>query len=166
MDMTREIPYEMLNTLQVGATLSPPAAPGHAWLTPYPAQNDGVKHGQNVYMRGVAQSGSPAADFTTAAAACAAELTASGEFRLGLLFEYFPLRRVNAAAPGATAFPRPAPGNILTMVFWDGAPDEDRARRARAAAHELARVLGAGKDAVDSYGNYSECSACAAGGGC
>ena len=108
-------------------------------------------------MRGVSQSGSPSKDFTSAATDFAAEFTKTGEFRLGLLFEYYPLTKVNAVPSGATAFPRPIAGNILTMVFWDEL-SEDKARRAREAAHELAGILAnkAPAEAADSYGNYSE----------
>ena len=108
-------------------------------------------------MRGVSQSGSPTKDFTSVATDFAAEFTKTGEFRLGLLFEYFPLAKVNAVSSDRTAFRRPVSGNILTMIFWDEL-SEDKARRARDAAHELAGILAkkAPSEANDSYGNYSE----------
>ncbi|KAI0794045.1 FAD-binding domain-containing protein [Fomes fomentarius] len=132
MDLTREIPYEFLNTLQ----------------------NDGVKHGQNVYMRGVSQSGTPSKDFSQAAVDYVGKFTESGEFRVGLLYEYYPVAKVNAVASNATAFPRPIAGNILTMIFWDEHSDE-KAKRAREAAHELGGIITGSADATDSYGNYN-----------
>ena len=108
-------------------------------------------------MRGVSQSGSPAKDITTAATDFTAEFTKTGEFRVGLLYEYYPLAKVNAVPSDATAFPRPIAGNILTMVFWDER-SEDKLRRAREAVHELAGVLAhkPPTETEDSYGNYSE----------
>ena len=113
-----------------------------------------MKHGQNVYMRGVSQSGSPSKDFSQAAVDYVTKFTETGEFRVGLLFEYYPLAKVNSVPSDATAFPRPISGNILTMVFWDELSDE-KAKRAREAVHELGKIITGKADAEDSYGNYS-----------
>ncbi|KAH8108375.1 FAD-binding domain-containing protein [Phellopilus nigrolimitatus] len=145
-----ETPYEQVNALQ----------------------NDAVRAGQGVYMRGAAQAVySPAV--AEAVFARMQELAASEEEeegarpRVSFLFEFFPLDAINRVPSAATAFALRGPAsNVLCICTWDPAPaggEEGEKRKeaaARAAAHALtelvARAEAAPADARErAYGNYS-----------
>ena len=133
--MATEMPYEKLNSLQ----------------------NEIAAHGQNVYMKGCfAPPTFPRAALSHTFARLT-ELSAPKEYMFGLLFEYFPLAKVNAVPDDATAYRRGLSSNVLCVVYMkeDG---EAPLAYARDAARELAGLI-AGKDGADvGYGNYSTCS--------
>ncbi|KAL1946728.1 hypothetical protein VTO73DRAFT_14832 [Trametes versicolor] len=129
-DMTKEIPYESLNALQ----------------------NQIVTPGQNAYMKGAfAPSPLPLSILPTVFERVAAH-TASQEYHIGLLLEYFPLAAANAVPDDATAYPRALVPNILAAVY---ARDDGEAALAyaRDAARELIGLFGT--EASVGYGNYS-----------
>ena len=134
--MATEMPYEKLNSLQ----------------------NEIAAHGQNVYMKGCfAPPTFPRAALLRTFARLT-ELSAPKEYMFGLLFEYFPLAKVNAVSDDATAYRRGLTTNVLAVVYSteDG---EAPMRYARDAAHELVELV-AGKEAANvGYGNYSASSA-------
>ncbi|RPD66672.1 FAD-binding domain-containing protein [Lentinus tigrinus ALCF2SS1-7] len=131
-DMSKEQPYEVLNTLQ----------------------NHIAGPGQNVYMKGCfAPEPFPRA-LLPRVFARVVELSAPEAYTFGLLFEYFPLGKVNAVPDAATAYRRGLASNVLCAVY---AKEESDAafKYSRDAAHELTGMITGKKGEEIGYGNYS-----------
>lgn len=94
--MTTELPYEQLNSLQ----------------------NPNVYHGQSVYMKGVTQL-----EYTPEIAKRVFEKmceVSSKDMRLAVLFELYPLGKINSVSNDAAAFNIRGPAsNVLCMSLWD-----------------------------------------------
>ncbi|TBU32020.1 FAD-binding domain-containing protein [Dichomitus squalens] len=131
-DFAHEKPYEVLNTLQNGI-----AGPG-----------------QNVYMKGCfAPSEFPRA-LLPAVFTRTMELSAPEQYTVALLFEYFPLGKVNSVPDDATAYRRHLSPNVLSVVYYK--EESDKAfKYSRDTTHELCSLI-TGKSADNlGYGNYS-----------
>lgn len=117
MDMAKERPYEELNSLF----------------------NDGAPHGRCYYLKGVSHK-TLSYDLTAEGLAKVHEVVKAGKFRVGLLFEYFSLKKVNEAPVAATAFRRELSANILVQLAWDGQHPEWTGE-AREVAKDLVDVV-------------------------
>ncbi|KAI0722159.1 FAD-binding domain-containing protein [Cerioporus squamosus] len=131
-DMSKEQPYEVLNTLQNHI-----AAPG-----------------QNVYMKGCFAPTPFPRTLLPRVFERVVALSAPEAYTFGLLFEYFPLGKINAVPDDATAYRRRLAPNVLCVVY---AKEESEAafRYSRDAAHELTRLVTGKQDEEVGYGNYS-----------
>ncbi|KAH0579527.1 hypothetical protein H2248_002381 [Termitomyces sp. 'cryptogamus'] len=133
-DFTKEIPYEELNTLQ----------------------NQTQFHGQGMYMKGIAQR---KPDFESITKAFDHVQKVSGpEFKANILFEYFPLAKINAVSSNSTAFRRDPTSSVLVLMNWKENTEEN-AERGRIVAHELANFIVDGQQGVSptqilGYSNY------------
>ncbi|KAI0703678.1 FAD-binding domain-containing protein [Cerioporus squamosus] len=131
-DMSKEQPYEVLNSLQ----------------------NEVAYPGQNVYMKGCFAPSTFPRTILPRLFQRVAELSAPEAYKLTLLLEYFPLAQANAIPDDATAYRRGLSSNVLCLAF----AKEDSAEAlqyCRDAAHELTSMV-AGKDGNNvGYGNYS-----------
>ncbi|KAI0650128.1 FAD-binding domain-containing protein [Trametes meyenii] len=130
-DMTKEIPYEQLNSLQNRITVP----------------------GQNVYMKGAFVPQPIPPGLLPRVFQRVAELSAPEDYTFGLLNEYFPLGAANAVADDATAYTRGLAPNVLCSVFAtkDG---EEALAYARDSARELIGLYSGDEDSV-GYGNYN-----------
>ncbi|KAG6918723.1 hypothetical protein DXG01_012208 [Tephrocybe rancida] len=132
-DMTREIPYEELNSLQ--AT---------------------VFHGQGIYMKGLAHR---KPHFDSIAKAFSHVQSVSGpEFKVNVVFEYLPLSKISAVPAGTTAFRRDPTPSVLVLGIWKE-DTEENTERGRKVAHELASIVAGGQEGVTEaqslgYSNY------------
>ncbi|PPR02442.1 hypothetical protein CVT24_001991 [Panaeolus cyanescens] len=133
LDLTKEIPYEEVNTMQ----------------------NAAAGHGKGVYMKGVAHK-SPVYTSIQKAYNRFVQILETGNFQGALLFEYFPLTKIKSIAAGETAFRREDALNIAVLLMWD--PSEDRTNEARPFAHELCETVVSGQKMSDTeilgYTNY------------
>ncbi|EJD01257.1 FAD-binding domain-containing protein [Fomitiporia mediterranea MF3/22] len=134
-DLTGETPYEAVNGLQ----------------NPY------VRHGQNVYMRGVTQyEYSPACVKRVFERMCE---VSSKDLRISVIFELFPLDKINSVANDATAFNLRGPdSNVLTVTFWDD-DDLESSVQGKDAAYAMTDIVSNAekepeKSKTRAYGNY------------
>ncbi|KAF8639953.1 hypothetical protein AX17_001203 [Amanita inopinata Kibby_2008] len=136
LDTTREVPYEEVNCLQ----------------------NEYAKHGQGVYMKGVAHDGPiPSCFERTIKKLDELQLR---DIKYSILFEYFPLTKVAAIPIGTTAIRRTIKPNALVVLYWDNTAC-DGTDKARVAAYELcASILGdrslLNDPATFGYSNYDQ----------
>ncbi|CAA7269963.1 unnamed protein product [Cyclocybe aegerita] len=133
-DMSKEIPYEELNSLQ----------------------NPLAKHGSGVYMKGVALRRVHLPSFVKAHKRLA-EIISGGVFRGAITYEFFGLKKVNAVPIDATAFRREMAGNVLINILWD--VSQDRTEEARKLTHELCAIVLEGQQGISEseslgYSNY------------
>ncbi|KAF8060169.1 hypothetical protein FPV67DRAFT_1674133 [Lyophyllum atratum] len=133
-DLTKEIPFEELNTLQ----------------------NAGCFHGQGVYQKGLAHR---KPDYQSTAKAYEKVIsTSTPDFKVNLAFEYFPLGKISSVPQGTTAFRRDPTPSVLVLNLWKENTVENT-ERGRAIAHELAQIVTGGQSGVSEtqsmgYGNY------------
>ncbi|KAL5530239.1 hypothetical protein ACEPAF_6496 [Sanghuangporus sanghuang] len=135
-DLTKAVPYEQQNGLQ----------------------NDNVPHGLNYYMRGALQREySPAVAKAIFDRMC--EVT-SEDLGVSLIFELFPLEKINSVSNNATAFNLRGPdNNVLCISTWDEDSPEG-AIRGKEAAHAVTDIVATGEGRPDAskslraYGNY------------
>lgn len=137
MDMTGEIPYEKVNGLQ----------------------NPNVQHGHRVYMRGVTQvEYSPAVAKRVFQRMC--ELS-DATMRITLIFELFPLDKINSKTNDAMAFNLRGPAsNVLCLCIWDNNAPE-YAMRGYAASHAVTDIISNAEPKPEvsvsrAYGNYGK----------
>ncbi|KAJ3548836.1 hypothetical protein NMY22_g1109 [Coprinellus aureogranulatus] len=133
-DTAKEIPYEELNTLQ----------------------NMQTPRGKGWYLKGISHK-EPDFEGTTKVLIKVGELAENQQFYPTIIWEYFPLSRVNAVPVAATAFRRELTPNILFTLAWDS--ENDRTDEARSAVQNLADVLAAGQKGLSKgeefgYTNY------------
>ncbi|KAI5124789.1 hypothetical protein M0805_005423 [Coniferiporia weirii] len=134
-DLTGETPYENLNSLQ----------------------NPSVRHGQCIYMRGVTQREySPVVAKQVFESMCK---SSSKDFRVSLLFELFPLGKINSVANDATAFNIRGPdSNVLCICAWDENTSE-LGSRGKSMACAMTDIISGAEEKPDiskmrAYGNY------------
>ena len=85
------------------------------------------------------------------------ELSAPAEYMFGLLFEYFPLAKINVVPDGATAYRRGLAPNVLCAVY--AKEDTEAALTyARDSARELIALVAGAEAGNVGYGNYSKSS--------
>ena len=119
-----------------------------------------AKHGRAVYWKGVANKHLHYPSIGKAHEK-AIEAVKTGKFQAAILYEYFPLNKVNDVPQSATAFRREAMvSNILINVNWDGKA-QDLTQEARKIAHEISDILNAPQaDLTTSeslgYSNYGD----------
>jgi len=85
------------------------------------AQNHYLVHGQGVYLKGVTHRGPdhPSLEaYTHLIAMIAKKHLYKPQFRLRIVFEYFPLSKMNSVPRGTTAFRKNEELNILIVVVW------------------------------------------------
>ena len=154
--MTKEIPYEALNSLQ----------------------NPSVQHGQNIYMRGVTQREfSPECTKKVVSIRCKyqtrvsfdllvkvferlSELS-SKDMRASVIFELYPLDKIRSVPNDATAFNLRGPeNNVFCITLWD----EDTAERSvqgKETCYAITNIVSNAEEnpdvsAMRAYGNYGE----------
>ncbi|KAG5651066.1 hypothetical protein H0H81_010001 [Sphagnurus paluster] len=131
-DFTKEIPYENVNA----------------------ALNEGMAHGKGVYQKGFANNHYEYQSIVQAYEKIIS--VSSPEFKVNLIFEYFPIGKVISVPLSATAFRRdPAPLAVLLILWTKDA--EGTTERARTIAYDLARIVsGAELTEVQNFGysNY------------
>jgi hypothetical protein len=138
-DNCKEMNYELLNTIT----------------------NHAAAHGNNVYMKGVAQT-KPSTATAAAVFKEYVELSAAhpGFFGSAAMFEYFPLDKIQAVASDATAFRSRGPqANVLILSHWTGKNDEVRFAHAKKISQVLGGIVsGAEVEPKENenagYGNY------------
>ncbi|KAF6762816.1 FAD binding domain-containing protein [Ephemerocybe angulata] len=133
-DLAKEIPFEDLNAMQ-NAQSGP---------------------GRGAYLKGIKQK---APDFASTLKVLiqAGEISQNQNFFPSIIYEYFPLSKVNAVPIDATAFRRELSPNILLTFAWDG--EEEKTQEARATAQKLVDILiegqkGLSKTEQSGYTNY------------
>ncbi|TEB23719.1 FAD binding domain-containing protein [Coprinellus micaceus] len=111
-DHAKEIPYEQLNTLS----------------------NESLKHGYCYYLRGFSHKPT---DYQSVVLMVdkMTRIHQEGVFTPTVMFEYFPLAKVNSVPIATTAFRRQLTPSILTVLRWDAAYPEKAAE---------AKILSAG----------------------
>ncbi|PPQ79510.1 hypothetical protein CVT25_003392 [Psilocybe cyanescens] len=134
-DLTKEIPYEELNALS----------------------NAMAVHGFGVYQKGVAHK-RPHPQAIEQAHNKLVNLIKTGNFNGAILYEYFPLQKINSVPRDATAFRREFASSVLVNLTWDNSV-EDRTQEARKHSYELASLISRdGKDMTTAetlgYSNY------------
>ncbi|KAH8118528.1 FAD-binding domain-containing protein [Phellopilus nigrolimitatus] len=137
-DHTSEIPYENLNA----------------------AQNAIAVPGQNVYMKGVTQS-SMRPEIAADIFQKVTELTSDASFQLAVVFEYFPLDKINSVPNDAMAFNnRSKEKNILSTCSWgDHTPENQSIGRDKVyAITDLIANFEEDEEAAKTraYGNYAD----------
>lgn len=120
------------------------------------AQNEQSRPGQGAYLKGIRQK-IPDYSSTLEALLQLGEISRAQKLTPSIIYEYFPLHKVNAVAIDATAFRREVTPNILLTFGWDGT--RDRTTQARSAAQKLVGILVAGQHGLSEseefgYANY------------
>ncbi|KAH9482486.1 FAD-linked oxidoreductase [Psilocybe cubensis] len=134
-DLTKEIPYEELNAIS----------------------NPMAVHGSGVYQKGVAHK-RPNPEAIVRAHNKFVDLVKSDNFNGAILYEYFPLQKINSVSRDATAFRREFASSVLVNLTWDNSTG-DRTQEARKHTYELASIISRdGKDMTTAetlgYSNY------------
>jgi len=133
--MTRETPYEAMNTLQ----------------------NEHAKHGMQVYLRGVGQSTYSSSVVKEIFAAVSERFTP--DLHVTMIFEMFPRGKMDSVPKDACAFNTRGPAsNIVALIDWEEASDE-RMAKAKGHVEALTQIIASReehpKDALDKvYANY------------
>jgi hypothetical protein len=160
-DMTREIPYEVLNSIVVSSFALD--CRSLMYQLPYP-QNPFQPHGLATYIKGTFQT-KPRLEVYKSVFEKVANVNAERpKMQCGVGFEYFPLQKVSSVPKDATAFSRSPYPSILIMLRW---PDDqaDDLEFARSSVHDLMGIISEGN--VDlpkpergasgyAYANYGE----------
>lgn len=123
------------------------------------SQNPAAKHGRAVYWKGVANK-NPHFSYIGKAYDKAVEAIKTGNFQGGVLYEYFPLDKVNAVPRSATAFRREMVNNVLINISWDGQAG-DHTEEARTLSHEIADIINSAQSDMTvsesaGYSNYGQ----------
>jgi hypothetical protein len=108
------------------------------------------------YLKGISQK-VPDYSSTLKVLLQAGEIAQTQKFTPSIIYEYFPLHKVNAVPIDATAFRRELTPNILLTFAWDGA--KERTEEARSTAQKLVDILVAGQRGLSKseefgYTNY------------
>jgi FAD/FMN-containing dehydrogenase len=138
-DHCKEMNYELLNTVM----------------------NHTAAHGNNVYMKGVSQT-KPSTATAAAVFKEYVELSAAhpGFFGSAVVFEYFPLDKIQAVASDATAFRSRGPqSNVLILPIWTGKNDKVRFAHAKKMSEVLGGIVSGAEvepkeNENSGYGNY------------
>ncbi|KIM46256.1 hypothetical protein M413DRAFT_441337 [Hebeloma cylindrosporum] len=135
-DMSKEIPFEEVNGLQ----------------------NSMAAHGRGVYQKGVGHKHFHYPSIAKAHEKLQELIKTTGSYQGAILYEYFPLHKVNSVSRDATAFQRELVPNALVILTWDHKAG-DCSGQARQLANELASiVVGVEPDITPSealgYSNY------------
>ncbi|KAJ3500168.1 hypothetical protein NLJ89_g9911 [Agrocybe chaxingu] len=138
-DISREIPYEELNSLQ----------------------NPLSGHGRGVYMKGSAFKHLHPPSFIKAHQRFA-EIVKGGIFNGAIIYEFFGLKKINSVAQDTTAFRRVQSHNILITLTWD--PTQDRTEEAKTLVEGLSVIATEGQENLTAsdrlgYSNYDPESA-------
>lgn len=155
-DLTSEIPYEKLNSLQVGESALPVML--HA-LTVSDSQNDMVGYGRGVYMKGL-NFLMMEPDHSREVLEKITALT-SGKFIMGCVFEYFPHEKTLSVPNDANAINnRTNRLNVLTHSMWlENTPENVKIGRenVRTVTDYIASLQTDVHSArYRAYGNYCE----------
>ncbi|KAF9452162.1 FAD-binding domain-containing protein [Macrolepiota fuliginosa MF-IS2] len=136
-DMTKEVPYEVLNSLQ----------------------NPMVNHGNGVYWKGVAHEG-PSYKPIAMGHEKIVEIVKAGKFHANAIYEWIPLQKINSVPGNRTAYRRIPNPNCLIVVGWPGKTHSgEKVAEARPLAYEIAACLAGGLAALkdvksQGYSNY------------
>ncbi|KAH9955083.1 hypothetical protein BC827DRAFT_908382 [Russula dissimulans] len=137
-DRTREIPFELLNTLA----------------------NEVHPHGKNYYLKSVFQSGGPQVDVAKGVFKKLSELNAAPGNKIEHLyfFEYLSQRVTHSVPEGATAFARPRASVTGPILQWaKDTPNNDEG--VKRAVRELTDIVAEGEaqvsgEPIRGYGNF------------
>jgi len=134
-DMTKEMPFEELNTLQNPMTF----------------------HGQGVYFKGLAHK-KPDFESISKAHEKVIEIGKYPDFKGNVIFEYFPLAKIASVPNGTTAFRRDPTPSVMVAILWktNSAENSDLART---LAYDIAAVIKGGQSEITAsqslgYSNY------------
>lgn len=155
MDMSKEVPYELLNSMQVcmSSFLYIPLTDAES------IQNSFVIPGSGIYWKGVAHDG-PAYKPIAAAYERAQEISKGGSFIVNVVYEWIPLQKINSVPLHKTAYRRAPKPNCLILIGWPrDAQSEKMVDEARSLVHEIAACVVGGalelKDVKNQpYANY------------
>lgn len=115
-------------------------------------------HGKGVYQKGMVQK-RPYYEGIAKAHDKYLEVANSGNFLGAILYEYFPLHKINSLDGDTTAFRRDHASSILINITWDNSV-EDRTQEARKHAYAIAACINGGEDLTSSeslgYANYGK----------
>ncbi|TFK32231.1 FAD-binding domain-containing protein, partial [Crucibulum laeve] len=134
MDLTREVPYEMLNSIQ----------------------NEHLGHGQCRLIKGVFQIKLHAESIRQAMERMIAHC--NDEHNSVLLLEFFSLAKAQSVPNGDCAFVRGPGGNVMSVTTWKNDTAENLAY-ARTTAREVTGLIATGQEEFlgvsnEGYGNY------------
>ncbi|KAF5326847.1 hypothetical protein D9619_005057 [Psilocybe cf. subviscida] len=120
-DTSKEIPYEEINSMLLSI----------------------AAHGPGTYQKG---TGNKSPDFPSLKRAHekVIETVGSGKINGAVLFEYYPLQKVNTVPREATAFRREMVNNVVLILRWDQ-KTVDRTVEARSIGAELLDILQGGQ---------------------
>lgn len=112
--------------------------------------------GRGWYLKGISQK-APDLEGAAKVLVSAGELAQNQKFFPSIIWEYFPLSKVNAVPVSATAFRRELTPNILFTFAWGG--PKDRTSEARTAVQNMVDILIAGQRGLSKseefgYTNY------------
>ncbi|KAF9452161.1 FAD binding domain-containing protein [Macrolepiota fuliginosa MF-IS2] len=136
-DTAKEIPFELLNTIQNAIT----------------------EHGNGVYWKGVTVAG-PDYETTAKAHERIAQVAGDGRFTATAIYEWWPLQKVVSVPPENSVFHRIPRPNCLILIGWPGETNsEEKVDEARGYAHEIATLVAGGVNEVmdaklRGYNNY------------
>jgi len=85
-----------------------------------------------------------------------AQFSDNDEFSAALVFDYFPLAKINSVPNGRTAFRRASASNVLIMSIWKNDTAENL-EQGRNVAYELSDIISKGQSGITEnvgYGNY------------
>lgn len=156
-DTTKEMPFELLNTIQVRDSSRQDAA--HTQKRP--CQNAIAEHGNGVYWKGVTVEG-PDYETTVRAYERIQEVSRDGRFTAIAIYEWWPLQKILSVPADRTVFHRIPRPNCLILIGWPGRTNsEEKVDEARRYAHEIAVLVAGGlnemKDArIRGYNNYGK----------
>ncbi|KAJ3554252.1 hypothetical protein NP233_g12461 [Leucocoprinus birnbaumii] len=136
-DLAKEIPYEVLNSLQ----------------------NPMVPHGNGVYWKGVAHDG-PVFEPIAKAHEKVVEIIKGRTFMVNTIYEWIPLKKINSFPASEAAYRRSHSPNCLIIVGWLGKTNlAAKVDEARPLAYQIAACVAGGelnlKDSKSQgYTNY------------
>ncbi|TRM68487.1 hypothetical protein BD626DRAFT_116866 [Schizophyllum amplum] len=136
-DMAKEIPYEVLNSLQ----------------------NPVAYHGQGVYQKGVAHK-KPDYETIQAAFDRVVELCEKPGPNPNIMFEYFPLHKVVAKSGDTSAFRRDPYPSVLVNAFWVE-DTEENLKLGKEIVYEMCAMIKKSSPELSAeqqqgYGNYDD----------
>jgi hypothetical protein len=149
----KEIPFEELNGLQVSTDSDHLVAE----TVLHHIQNAMSGYGRGAYLKGVTHK-RPSVHSMEQILGMLGDISQEG-FSPAVIYEYFPLQKINSVPVDSTAFRRQLDPNILITFAWEG--EEDRSGQARGLVNEIVNVV-VGEDtsnpARNGYTNYGASS--------
>lgn len=150
-NLAKEIPYEVLNSIQVRLLF-----PTASFELTVVFQNHMALHGDGVYWKGVTHDG-PTLGPITQAYKKAIEIAQGGRFTATLIYEWISLKKINSVPGNKTAYRRLSVPSCLVSVNWPGNTNSnDKVDEARPLTRQLAACVAGGdlSSKNQGYANY------------